>query len=329
MPALKAPAPPREPIRRIAVLVCTRERMEALSRCLASIAQLEMPAGVELAVCVADNNPTQAEPAIRELGAAYGLALYYGYEPKRGYASVRNRAIALALEAGADLLIFIDDDSTVLPTLACEHIAALERHGADVVVGSFVGLEHRAREGQRMTKAGTGNVALRRWIVDPTTGAGTRFDPRLDLLGFEDHEFFRDATRAGGIMVRSARPLASDERSPGFGSPSAMSPQARRAFAIMEGRNEIVAARIRHGMGAAVLRFAFRMMPQLARAVAAVAASVALGLRDPGRGRAQRDMARLHLAKFQAALGGFRGPGYDRPLSKSGRLVELDHTERA
>lgn len=307
------------------MLVCTRERMEALSRCLASIALLHVPQNVTLAVVVADNNPDGAEAAIRELGATYNLPLHYAHEPARGYSSARNRAIDLALKAGADLLIFIDDDSTVLPELVAEHMAAMERHHADVVVGSFDGLQHRAREGQRLTKAGTGNVALRRWLVDPIAGAGLRFDPRLNVIGFEDHEFFRDASAAGGIIVRSAKPLARDERSPGS-EVSPMSPEAQRTFAVMEGRNEIVAARIRHGRTAALSRLALRMTPQLARGVSSYAESLLIGTKDTQRAAERRRRARLHFAKVRAALGGFTGPAYDRPLSKTGRLVPVAGT---
>lgn len=308
------------------MLVCTRERMEQLARCLASIAELRVPAGTGMCVAVADNNPEPREAAIREMGAMHDLELHYGHESRRGYSSVRNRAIELALAAGADLLILVDDDSTVLPDLVDEHIAALERHGADVVVGSFEGLAHRAIEGQRMKKAGTGNVAMRRWLVDAAVGAGLRFDPRLDLLGFEDHEFFRDVVRAGGIVVRSARPLARDERSPGFSSAPPMPAAARRAFAFMEGRNEIVVARLRHGLATALARLAMRMTPQLARAASAYLQSVGASRGDAARADELRQRAALHLRRATGAPGGVLGRGYDRPASKEGRLVELPGT---
>lgn len=318
------------PIARVAVLICTRERMEALSRCLASVSLLRVPEGVGLEIVVADNNPEPQEAAIRELGATYRMPLHYGHEPERGYSSVRNRAIEIALAAGADLLVFIDDDSTVLPGLVTEHIAAIERHKADVVVGSFEGLEHRAREGQRLTKAGTGNVALRRWLVDREAGADVRFDPRLNLIGFEDHEFFRDVTAAGGIIVRSARPLARDERSPGFASPAPSAPaHTPRTFAIMEGRNEIAAARIRHGWGVALVRFALRMTPQIARGTTAYAQSLLLRLKEPRRADELARRAGLHIAKVCAALGGFTGPAYDRPAAKAGRLIAVPGTARS
>jgi len=320
-----ATAQRKAPIARVAVLVCTRERMEPLERCLASLAALRLPPCVGLSVAVADNNPGPAETQIREIAAAHALDLRYGHEPERGYSSVRNRAIELGLQAGADLLIFIDDDCTVLPGLLIEHIAAIERYAADVIVGSFEGLAHRAREGSRLTKAGTGNVALRRWLVDKEQGAGLRFDPRLNLLGFEDHEFFRDVTAAGGVIVRSARPLARDERSPGFALP-AMPAAAKTAFATMEGRNEIVAARIRGGWPAALARLALRMTPQLARAGQIFAHSLVLAASDPARSRAERARARLHFVKVRAALGGLTGSGYDRPASKAGRLIEVAGT---
>ena len=323
----------RSGLTRVAVLVCTRGRQAELAACLASLGAQEVPAGVRLAVVVADNNEPPDEAAIGSAARKLGLDLHYGHEPQRGYCHVRNRAIELALRSGAELLIFLDDDSEALPGLVTAHLAAIERYDADAIVGTFEGLESRAREGALMKKAGTGNVSLLRWVVDENGGASLRFDPRLNLLGFEDHEFFRDLTRLGGKIVRSVKALARDERSPrGAGSATvkfageATEQERACAFVIMEGRNEIVAARLRHGVPVALARLALRHTPLLGRGTAAYVQSLAFLPLDPAKARILRERGKLSFLKVRAAIGGFRGPGYDRPLSKQGHLVEVDGT---
>jgi hypothetical protein len=108
-----------------------------------------------------------------------------------------------------------------------------------------------------------------------------------------------------------------------------MPPEAQRTFAIMEGRNEIVAARIRHGLGTAVARLLLRMTPQLGRGLSQLALGLLTTAADAAGAREKRRRALLHFSKVAAALGGLRGPGYDRPVSKTGRLVEIAETAPA
>ena len=312
-----------------ALMICTRDRTQEIADCIASCAALIDPPGLRTVVCIADNNDIPQEDAIRRAGASHGLDLHYGHEPERGYASVRNRALELALAAGAGIGIFIDDDSTAAPGLVAEHAAAIERYGADAILGRIEGLSLRAREGRRVWKAGTGNVSIRRWVFDPVDGAGLRFDPRLNLLGFEDWEFFGDLVRCGGIIYQSTRPVSISRPAPDASPASAERPFAdRRAFAIMEGRNEIAVTRIRHGLGAALRRAARRQGPLLGRGLVGLAGSQLIGLADPARGRAGSETARLRLAKAGAGIMGLWRPGFERPLARRGQLVEVPLRDR-
>jgi len=194
-----------------------------LARCLASLGEQIIPEGMTCHVCVCDNNHPARETAINNIARDAGLPITYAYEPEPGYSSVRNRAIALAVNLSADIIIFLDDDSTAAPDLIAQHIKAFSHYDADVIAGAIEGIHFRVREGERLKKSGTGNVALRRWIFDNENGFGLRFDPRLNLLGFEDFEFFRELTRAGGVIIRSGGPKAFDVSqclpdSPGSGS---------------------------------------------------------------------------------------------------------------
>ena len=311
---MSAPRPPLTPIRTAALMVCTRDRPQEIADCLASCAKLERPDGMRIVVCIADNNAIPQEQAIRTAAAAHGLELSYGYEPQRGYASVRNRALGLALAAGADLAIFIDDDSTAHPRLIAAHAAALHRYQADAILGRIEGLSLRPVEGRRVWKAGTGNVSMRRWVFDPVEGLGLRFDPRLNILGFEDWEFFGDLVGRGGIIFQSTEPVSISRPTLESAPTSAERPfDARRAFAMMEGRNEIAVTRIRHGLAAAAVKTLRRHVPLLLRGLAGAATS---------RNSAKIEIARLRIAKARAGLAGLWRPGFERPLARQGTLVE-------
>jgi hypothetical protein len=316
------------PIRTAALMVCTRDRPREIADCLASCADLDsvLEDGriVRIVVCVADNNDPPCEVEIRDLGSRHGLDLRYGHEPRRGYASVRNRALALALQSGAGLAVFIDDDSTADPGLVVEHVAAAERYGADAILGRIEGLSQHAREGRRVTKAGTGNVSIRRRVFDAEGGLGLRFDPRLDLIGFEDFEFFGDLVRAGGAIYQSIRPVVVSAPTAEAAPTSPDRPLADRlTFARMEGRNEIAVARMRHGAAAAVSRLARRHGPQLVRGATGLIAGPILAVRDRDRGRRRHEAARVSLAKVCAGFTGLWRPAYDRPLARRGTLREV------
>lgn len=320
---MSAPRPPLVPIRVAALMICTRDRPQEIADCLSSCAELERPDGLRIVVCVADNNAVPQEHEICSSASARlleerGLELIYGHEPQRGYASVRNRALDLALAAGADLAIFIDDDSTAHPRLVAAHATALQRYRADAILGRIEGLSQRPVEGRRVWKAGTGNVAMRRWVFDPAGGLGLRFDPRLNLLGFEDWEFFGDLVRRGGIIFQSTEPISISRPTLEAAPTSAERPfEDRRAFAMMEGRNEIAVTRIRHGIPAAALKALRRHLPLLLRGLAGVSTS---------RDVASFETARLRIAKARAGFTGLWRPGFERPLARRGTLVETPET---
>lgn len=275
-------------------------------------------------MCVADNNDASQEDAIRLVGASHGLDLRYGHEATRGYASIRNCALDLALAGDADLAVFIDDDSTATPGLIAEHAAAIERYRADAILGRIEGLTLRAKEGRRLKKAGTGNVSIRRWVFDSVDGAGQRFDKRLNLLGFEDFEFFGDLIARGGQVFQSVEPVAISRPTLEATPTSAARPfEARRVFAMMEGCNEIAVTRMRHGFATALVRVARRQFPQLTRGLAGLVAASFVTLSNVEKGNAKHEIARLRLVKARAAVSGLWRPGYDRPLARKGHLVDV------
>ena len=111
---------------RTAVVVPTYGRVDELRRCLASVAALD-PAP-DLAVVV-DGNEAPAE-----LGA---LPPWAGVvrEPNRGPSRARNAGWRAAAEAGADLVLFLDDDAVAPVGWVAAHRRAHERHPRAVVGG--------------------------------------------------------------------------------------------------------------------------------------------------------------------------------------------------
>lgn len=90
----------------VSVMVCTRNRCEALARLLERLEQLAVPAGVRWELIVVDNGSTDGTAAL--LGAYCGaLPLRVVREPKRGLSRARNAGLAVAT---GDILLLTDDD---------------------------------------------------------------------------------------------------------------------------------------------------------------------------------------------------------------------------
>src|SRR2546430_8349845 len=120
----------------ITVVVCTRERPEALARCLDSLLAQEYP---RFRVLVVDNAPVS--DATRQVveKAAWDGPVEYLVEPRPGLAHARNRAVAAA---GGEILAWLDDDEVADRYWLSEVARALADHpGADVVSGVIVPAE--------------------------------------------------------------------------------------------------------------------------------------------------------------------------------------------
>jgi len=88
-----------------------------------------VPDWAEVVLCVVDND---AEGSGREVVEAFEaeavgrMGVRYVVEARRGIPMARNRAVEVALEAGAEAVVFVDDDETADAAVSYTHLRAHE-----------------------------------------------------------------------------------------------------------------------------------------------------------------------------------------------------------
>lgn len=119
---------------RATVAIPTHNRAHTLAQTLRSVFALELPPDSQLECVVIDNASTDSTAEVFEREAASApFAARRVFEPIAGESRARNRAIDEA--AGADFILFIDDDAAAEPRWACEMVDAMRRRELDVVCG--------------------------------------------------------------------------------------------------------------------------------------------------------------------------------------------------
>jgi succinoglycan biosynthesis protein ExoM len=200
---------PAQGLPSLAIGVCTFRR-DALDQTLESIArQGPVPDARPVTVVVADNDETRvAEPRIRALGRRLGLDVDYRHAPARNISVARNACLDAA---GADWLLFIDDDEVAEPGWLAAMAREAARGAWDVVLGpvdavysdaapewmrqgDFHSTRPVVRDG-RIDTGYSGNALIRMALV---RRLGLRFDPTLGRTGGEDLDFFYRLRDGGG-----------------------------------------------------------------------------------------------------------------------------------
>ncbi|MFN3613048.1 MAG: glycosyltransferase family A protein [Rubrimonas sp.] len=206
--------------RRLVLATLTRDRPASLRRCLTSLAAMTPPADVDVELLIVDNGSAPAA-----LAAARGAVAGWGgpwparlvIEPEPGIPAARNRAVAEALAAGADALVFLDDDQTAPPDWLATLCHVWRAEAADIVKTPvlwafdpparhveqfFGGLERLDRPGPARTVIGrhvsTDGVLIGRRVLDDMA---LRFDPAMRVCGGSDTEFFARAHAAGARAI--------------------------------------------------------------------------------------------------------------------------------
>jgi GT2 family glycosyltransferase len=217
-----ADAPP------ITIVVCTRERPDALAVCLASLQELEYP---HARILVVDNAPTSdaTEQVVRSATGRFKVD--YLLAPRPGLSHARNAAVAAT---AGEILAWVDDDEIADRYWLAEVARALAEHPeADVVSGVIVPaeLETRAQawfeqfgghsKGRGFTPAvfspatarqqsplyplppfGTGaNMVFRAGVIERIGGFDTALGAGTPAMGGEDTLAFTQVLRRGGSIV--------------------------------------------------------------------------------------------------------------------------------
>jgi succinoglycan biosynthesis protein ExoM len=194
-----------------------------LRRCLTAISKLAPRGQVGQTVIVIDNEP---EPNNRAVVEEFGAV--YVHEPRRGIAHARNAAVEAALRPEPDFIAFTDDDAEPAEDWLLQLIEAQRTSNADVVRGRTVytypeplprwilkpnRVKRRVTDAVKPAKplhVGANNVLFAAHLIRED-GLGLRFDPRFNLTGGEDTDFFTRAWERGAFIVASDLPVIFEE----------------------------------------------------------------------------------------------------------------------
>ncbi|WP_372790486.1 glycosyltransferase family 2 protein [Paraconexibacter sp.] len=158
-------------MRRASIIVPARNAAATLPALLDALAALDLPAGTNVEVVLADDGSTDGTP---DLARAHPLPVHVLTSPGRGPAAARNAAAA---QARGDVLAFTDADCAPTPRWLAAGLAALDA-GADIVQGVVapppgvhVGpFDRTVRVGQPTALYETANLLVRRRTFDDLGG---------------------------------------------------------------------------------------------------------------------------------------------------------------
>lgn len=197
----------------ISICICTYKRPQLLKRLLEYLGRQETGDLFSYSIVVADNDKSQsAREVVLEFSGQSCLEVIYCVAPKRNIALARNEAVA---RAQGDFAAFIDDDEFPAKDWLLKMFNSCSQPGVSGVLGPVVayydaeppkwvragGFYDRPRHstGFRLewTRCRTGNVLLRRGVVDELDGP---FREEFGC-GEEDQDFFRRAIDKGNVFL--------------------------------------------------------------------------------------------------------------------------------
>jgi GT2 family glycosyltransferase len=195
----------------LSIVVCTRDRMAQLQRCLERLVTLRPPPGAMLELIVVDNGSRDQTPAVIRAARERGVTPLIAVEESQpGLARARNRGLAAARGA---TIAFTDDDCLVAADWPEQLLAAFSN---DLELGMLGGRVELADPSDRTVTIKTKrerqvlrdaigldgfihgcNHALRRAVVERIGGYDPRFGHGSRIPGGEDTDFVWRAHLAG------------------------------------------------------------------------------------------------------------------------------------
>ncbi len=292
-------SPKAENPQNVDVCVCTFRR-DSVSDLIASLARLDLPAGVAIRVVVADNDETpSARDRVEAAFARHGMSGIYLHAPARNISIARNACLDAAT---APLVAFVDDDETVRPDWLARLLARHAETGAAVVFGRVAAVYPKnapawlSRADLHSTQVQfrngaidggyTCNVLMRRDVV-----AADRFNPAFGRTGGEDTTFFTELQRRGAAMAYAHDAVVEE---PVTASRASLKWLTTRAFRSGQTYGLL---RIHKGEGRTKVAAV-----SLAK-VAVFLAAVVLQIWSPVRWRKAAVRAHLHAGVIAAAMG--------------------------
>lgn len=215
--------------RRLSVLIAipTCRRPRSLDGLLASLMAQETPPDCDLGVLVVENDPARGglEVATRYSDRRAEMPVSTCIEESRGIPHARNRALDEARVAGADLLLFMDDDEVADPDWLARLVEHCRTAQADLAGGPvyaihserpltrlqdylFRGVErwYEVRQIRNARRASRGRIPViltNNWALDMAfqRRTGLRFDERFRITGGSDANFHACALAAGARVT--------------------------------------------------------------------------------------------------------------------------------
>jgi succinoglycan biosynthesis protein ExoM len=210
---------------RIAICVCTHSRPQYLTRLLVALQDIDLsgynPQSVELIII--DNNPNPETEAICQRAAPrLPIPIHYTTESEAGITFARNRAVAVALERGAEYVAFVDDDDQPQSDWLIQLLDRQAITQADLVFGTWVldtdmpqwaresGISRSPVKARWKVKnhryglpgcASTCNVLIGRDILERVGASGEIFSHNFRNSGGEDKDFFIRAQNLGAHLA--------------------------------------------------------------------------------------------------------------------------------
>ena len=223
---MNTPSPAHAPVS-VAIIICSRQRPELLSRALESLARLTPAPDCNLRFAVVEND---TEPVYGDIIQHFRqkMPIEHVVEPRPGLCHARNKALETALAMGVDWLGGVDDDQVIDAQWLVHMLAAVRRYpDTDMFVGQWRRIEpentptwypRSAKPCQKPTgtiiqSAAGGNTLFSARVFAPD-GMALRYDERFVSIPGEDTEFGLHYLAKGGKMRHVLEAVTTEEIHP-------------------------------------------------------------------------------------------------------------------